>query len=153
MTTADERRTDQPSDRRRAPRGGRRDTDAQGRHPTLLIADADSGARRPCVRYLARHGFLVDEANGGDEATSAVEMVKPRLVLMDAALPAARRFVPSVQAAGIPLIVMTTDFMDASAGDAAGRLVKPFPLDNMLAEVRRVLRLLDRQDAGGVGSA
>jgi DNA-binding response OmpR family regulator len=146
MTTT-EHRAERPTDRRRTPRGGRREDDTPGQYPLVLVADADNGARRPCVQYLMRRGFMVGEANGGDEATSAVMTTRPRIVLVDAALPAARRFLPSVQAAGIPVIVMTTDFMEP-AGNAAGVLIKPFPLEAMLTEVRRVLRLFDRADDG-----
>jgi DNA-binding response OmpR family regulator len=149
MTTT-EHRAERPTDRRRAPRGGRREHDTPGQYPLVLVADSDNGARRPCVQYLIRRGFLVDEAHGGDEATSAVRTTRPRLVLVDAALPAKRRLLPSIQAAGIPMIVMTTDFMEP-ATNAAGVLIKPFPLEAMLTEVRRVLRLFDRADEGAPG--
>lgn len=152
MTTTERRAAERSSDRRRAPRGGRRQTDTPGRHPIVLVADADHGARRPCVRYLIRRGFLVDEANGGVEAASAIMMMRPRIVLVDAALPAARSFLPSIREAGIPMIVMTTDFMEP-ATHAAGLLIKPFPLETMLTEVRRVLHLLDRADDDVPGRA
>ena len=145
--TITEHRAERPNDRRRPPSGGRRETDTPRRHPIVLVADADHSARRPCVQYLIRRGFLVDEATGGVEATSAIMMMRPRIVLVDPALPAARRFLPSIQAAGIPMIVMTTDVMEP-ATNAAGVLIKPFPLETMLTEVRRVLHLLDRADDG-----
>jgi DNA-binding response OmpR family regulator len=105
----------------------------------VLVADADNGARRPCVTYLIRRGFLVDEASSGREAASAVMMMHPRLVLLDTALPSKAVLLTSIQQAAVPMIVMTTDFME-STGSPRRALVKPFTLDALLGEIRRVLR-------------
>ena len=140
--TADQRRTDQPVDRRKASRGGRRTTDRAGRHPVVLVADSDDFARRPCVQFLTRRGFMVCEASAGTDAAAALGVMRPRVAVVDEALPAARTLVPAAQAAGIPLIVMTTDFMANPTG-AAAVLIKPFPLSTMLAHLRRILHHLD----------
>jgi DNA-binding response OmpR family regulator len=147
VTVDDNRRGEQGSDRRRQPRGGRRTSDTPGRGPIVLVADADSGARRPCVTYLIRRGFLVDEASSGREAASAVTMMHPQLVLLDAALSSKALLLMSIREAAIPTIVMTTDFME-STGSPGGALVKPFALDALLEEIRRVLRT-DGPSAGG----
>ena len=147
-----QRRTDQLDDRRKGPRGGRRTTDRPGKHPVVLVADSDDFARRPCVQFLTRRGFLVCEASAGDEGAAAIAVMRPRVALIDAALPAARTLVPTAKDAGIPLIVMTTDFM-ANPVDAAAVLVKPFPLETMLTQVRRILHLLEIADGSPSGGS
>lgn len=86
-----------------------------------------------------RFGFLVDEAKGGIEATAAVQIMPPRLALVDPTLSAASTFLSAIAAARIPMITMTTDFMKSSPG-ATDTLVKPFSLDSMLTSVRKALR-------------
>ena len=144
-----ERRIEAPTNRRRAPRGGRRASDPPGRHPTLLIAESYAGSRRVCVRYLDHFGFRVEEAGDGIEAMAKIEADLPQAILIEHSLPA----MPAVhmsnwleqqpQTHGIPLIVMTTDF-DNGARDAVLRganvLVKPFSLSAMLETIRQVLR-------------
>jgi DNA-binding response OmpR family regulator len=142
--TAIDRRTDQPTDRRRLPRGGRRTADLPGQHPVVLIADSDDFARRPCVQFLARRGFRVCEVRAGAEGAAAIAVVRPHVVVVDAALPAARTLLPAAGDAGLPVIVMTTDFM-ADPVPAHAVLVKPFSLATMLAHLRRILR--DREMA------
>ncbi len=134
-----ERRHPAPRDRRGASRGGRRDGDRAGRHPIVLVVDADDAVRRICVQCLARFGFLVDDAKGGIEAAAAVQMMPPRVVLVDPALPSAHALLNAIQVARVPMITMTTDYMKTPA-EATEILVKPFSLDSMLVAIRRVLR-------------
>ena len=77
-----ERRQPQAVDRRRVPRGGRRTDDQPGRHPNLLVADGYLGARTPCVRYLDRFGFAVDEAGDANEALAIIDAKAPNLILL-----------------------------------------------------------------------
>src|SRR5438876_3662201 len=91
-----ERRLFEGPDRRRIPRGGRRPTDLQGRHPRVLVADSDAGARRPCVRYLSLFGFDVEEAATGDEAVVALNSYRPDILIADARLPSGARFTTTV---------------------------------------------------------
>ncbi len=145
-----ERRRPSAGDRRRVPRGGRRASDAAGRYPNLLIADSYDGARGPCVRYLDRFGFRVEECTDGDEALAAIEARPPHLILVEDGLPKmsakgmVRRLKEQPHTKAIPVIVMTADFdgrgQQPAQIDAAGVLVKPFALSTMLQEIRRVLR-------------
>src|SRR6266508_3164295 len=80
-----ERRFD-GQDRRRVPRGGRRDGDQPGRFPNLLVADDYDGARIPCVRYLDRFGFHIEQAVDGQEALSKVEAAPPHVILVASSL-------------------------------------------------------------------
>jgi two-component system phosphate regulon response regulator PhoB len=137
-------------ERRSVPRGGRRPGDQPGRHPNLLVADSYEGARIPCVRYLDRFGFRVDQAADGNEALASIATRPPHLILIEDGLPKVsgwrmlRRLKDQPQTRSIPVIVMTSDFdaagRQASQIDAAGVLVKPFALSTMLQEIRRVLR-------------
>src|ERR1700675_3109397 len=80
-------RRQRSGDRRRVPRGGRRPGDQPGRYPSLLVADSYKGARTPCVRYLDRFGFRVDEAADGNEALAAIAARPPHVILVEDALP------------------------------------------------------------------
>lgn len=145
-----ERRQSQLADRRRVPRGGRRTGDQPGRYPNLLVADGYLGARTPCVRYLDRFGFAVEEAGDASEALAAVAARPPHLILLAADLPemagwrVIHRLREQPDTRPIPVIFMTSDF-DAdrtrwSDMPPAAVLVKPFALSTMLHEIRRVLR-------------
>lgn len=145
-----ERRREQAPERRRVPRGGRRDGDQPGRFPRLLVADSYEGARIPCVRYLHRLGFLVDEASDGDEALAKIEAAPPRVILVESGLPNApvsqlvRHLRARPETRSVPVIVMMSD-LESAAGGVAGTphvsvLAKPFALSVMLQEIRRLLR-------------
>jgi CheY-like chemotaxis protein len=137
-------------DRRRVPRGGRRTNDRTGLHPTILVADSYEGARRPCARFLDRFHFQVAEAADGEEALSSITALAPHVILVDASLPAmpawrlTQWLAQSWRTRNIPVIVMTSDIEPDQVRplpeNAAGVLVKPFPLTTMLAEIRRALR-------------
>ena len=131
------------------PRGGRRPSDRQGRHPNLLVAESYAAVRRPFVRYLEHYSFLVTQATNGDELLAAVTRARPHVILTEVALPhmAAPRLsqwlANSYHTRHIPVIVLAdalSESAEATLGNPAGVLYKPFPLATMLDEVRRVLR-------------
>jgi len=135
-------------DRRRIPRGGRREGDAPGRFPNILVADSYDGARIPCVKYLDRLGFCVDQAVSGREMLDKLAGAVPHLVLVESGLPFAS--VPEIvdrlnkTTQGVPIIVMTSD-LGSAADRVSGHpqvtvLEKPFALSTMLEEIRRLLR-------------
>ena len=95
--------------------------------------------RRICVQGLTRFGFLVDEAKGGMEAAAAVQMMPPRVALVDPVLPSATTLLSAIRTERVPMITMTTDFMKTSE-EAVDILIKPFSLESMLAAIRRALR-------------
>jgi DNA-binding response OmpR family regulator len=136
-------------DRRRVPRGGRRNTDRPGRYPPILVADSYDGARRPCARYLDRFHFQVAEASHGEEALSFIIALAPHVILADSSLPTMPAWrlkqwlAQNWRTRNIPVIVMANDLAPDDADlreKGGGVLVKPFALTTMLAEVRRVLR-------------
>src|SRR5262245_59898074 len=114
MTTSERRST--RADRRQVARGGRRTDDQPGRYPHLLVADSYENARTPCVRYLDRFGFHVDEATDGNEALAMIEAKPPHVILVDAGLPhlsaarLVRRLREQPHTRSVRVIVMTSDF-------------------------------------------
>jgi DNA-binding response OmpR family regulator len=129
------------------PRGGRRESDRPGRFPPVLVADSYEGARRPCARYLGRFNFEVAEAANGEDALKQIVSSTPRLILTEWTLPTmpADRLclwlAQGWRTRDIPVIVVASDF-DARRDmpSVAAILVKPFSLERMLSEIRRVLR-------------
>ena len=133
------------TDRRSAPRGGRRTDDRPGRFPVVLVADGYEGARRPTVRYLERFGFLVKEAATGQEASAILNLVTPRIVLADVMLRDRSVLTERLSRGGprtsnIPTIALTTWEVAPATGSSARVFVKPFRLRTLLEEIRQVLR-------------
>ena len=133
-------------DRRRNARGGKRPYDRPGRYPPVLVADSYEGARRPCARYLQRLSFDVSEAANTEEALAGVLKSPPRLILAEWRLPGSFGPKPSqwldpTLLSTIPVILIAnTEDPGARPPQVAGILRKPFSLDQLIAEVRRVLR-------------
>jgi DNA-binding response OmpR family regulator len=143
--TDDRRHTPGP-DRRRFPRGGRREGDLPGRHPTVAIIERYEGVRRPCARYLEHFNFEVTEAIDVESGLALLASVHPALILIeDAESTGFERLQEEARALSIPFVSLATAFADAPASGAEsapadGVLMKPFTLGTMLDEVRRVLR-------------
>lgn len=94
------------------------------------------------MRYLHQRGFQVAEARTGGEAAAALNTSRPRIAIAELALAFTSRFKTKLtQDIHVPVIVMTTDEAAPVPPEAAGVLVKPFPLATLLHEVRRVLTL------------
>ena len=149
------RRVSAGADRRRLARGGRRASDGLGRYPTVLIADSHDGARRTCADYLARFGFSVAEAVDGIDLMARVVIAPPRIILTESHLPSLpqsgllqwlRR---SSWTREIPVILMApADHVDlAGTPRTVGVLFRPFALEAMLKEVRRLLQTTERRQS------
>ena len=84
-------------ERRRVPRGGRREADAKlpddiarcvgDVPPLLLVVDDHRDGREMVAEYLAYLGYRVESAGTGEEALQKVETLQPALVVMDVLLP------------------------------------------------------------------
>jgi len=137
----------QQSDRRRAPRGGRRPYDRAGCGPAVLVADSFSPVRESCARYLRSRNFAVAEAETRESLTAQLLECPPRLILTESTLPGdptTEQWIDWLCASQVPVILI------ANAEDSrlqppatAGILRKPFTPTDMIAEVRRVLRETD----------
>ena len=139
-------------------RGGRRTSDRPGRYPQVLVADSYEGARRPCARYLDRLNFDVLEAADGDEALARVVAMPPDVILTEWFLPAmpAPRFAQwlgqSWRTREIPLIALSSTVEAATPAGIAAVLAKPFSLQVMVEEIRRVLREREGIGSGPIGA-
>ena len=141
--TSDDRRFNVTRDRRRVPRGGRREYDRPGRYPTVLVADSYDDARSPIVRYLDRFGFDVVEASNADEAAGVVGRRRPQAVLSGLRGSEASRFFAIISdPVDTPriVIVMLSGNDETVPVRATAVLTKPFSLRPMLDELRQALR-------------
>ena len=146
-----EKRDTAGSDRRRFPRGGRREGDRPGRHPKVAIIDAYEGVRRPCARYLEHFNFEIVEGAEAELGMQLLEAAPPALFLIEAPPShALARLHEEATARSIPCISLMTA-LGESATPADGALVKPFTLGAMLDEIRRVLGA--RMRVGGESAA
>lgn len=114
---------------------------------TVLVVDDEAAIRRLLHASLARADYRIVEAANAREALSAVQIVKPQLVLLDLGLPDrdGLELISTIKSAGSSVIV-------ASARDATDQKVaaldlgaddyvfKPFDSEELLARIRRVLR-------------
>ncbi|HXS99256.1 MAG TPA: response regulator [Elusimicrobiota bacterium] len=115
--------------------------------PDILIVDDDSDLRRTLVLLLGKT-YRVAEAAGGPEALRVLEDSRPRLILLDVAMP---------EMSGIdvlralserrekPRVVMLTSHTEIELAKTAldlgavEYLTKPFDADYIRAEVARLL--------------
>ncbi len=111
---------------------------------SILIVDRDPAIRSVIAEILSDEGFLVDTASDGEAAWSKLEAGQvPTLILLDDenGREFRRRQLVSPWAA-IPLMWMTSSSLhmevDLVRGERCGCLQKPFALDELLAEVRRM---------------
>jgi DNA-binding response OmpR family regulator len=102
---------------------------------------------------LKLFGFQVDEATNGNEATAAIDRSQPHVIVAEITLPASSRLrTLFTDDRCIPVIVTSTDAAIAVSPQASGLLMKPFPLETMLSEVRGVLTQIRISADGVVGA-
>lgn len=114
----------------------------------VLVVDDEPIVREILARYLTRDGFLVDVAEDGEEALTAVERHHPDLVLLDLMLPRidGLEVFRRMRSADRPAVIMLT-----AKGEETDRIVglelgaddyvaKPFSPREVVARVRAVLR-------------
>lgn len=140
------------NDRRRVPRGGRRPLDVPGRFPPVLLVESDDSVRRVCRRYLDQFGFQVEEAATASAALAIVEHSQPHAAILELTRRREDEFVARLKAHAIPCVVTVSTDAGVVPAHAAALLVKPFPLAEMLSEVRRVLRSADQSAPGADGA-
>ncbi len=121
----------------------------------LLLVDDEAALREPLAEYLARQGFVVDQAASAAEARSRLRDAAPDLILLDIMMPGEDglslcRHLAENQA--IPTILLT------ARGEATDRIVgleigaddyvtKPFEPRELVARIRSVLRRAGRSPA------
>lgn len=121
--------------------------------PVILNVDDDAGARRAKTRILRLAGYEVREAGCGCDALAQVQRYLPDLVLLDVKLPdidgleVCRRIKEDDASASV-LVLQTsasqngsTDKVRALDGGADNYLVAPVEPDELVANVKALLRL------------
>lgn len=117
---------------------------------TILIVDDLMTVRQPLRMILERDGFVVREANNGQEALKQIAESRPDLVLLDLMMPTMNgvELLQHIQAdttlSEIPVVVVTAsaskwqmaEYLEMGASDY---ILKPFTLATLLKRVRRNL--------------
>ncbi len=115
---------------------------------TILIIDDEVQIRRFLKIGLESHGYIVHEAERGDEGLSAAVMKKPDLVLLDLNLPdmAGHEVLKRLREwYHSPVIVLTvreseSDKIELFDRGADDYITKPFSMGELLARMRAVFR-------------
>jgi two-component system KDP operon response regulator KdpE len=116
--------------------------------PRVLVVDDEPAIRRFLRVSLSAHGYVVQEADGGEAAIAGVIAHRPDLVILDLGLPdidgieVTRRL---REWTGIPVIILTVrgqeaDKIAALDAGADDYLTKPFGTGELLARMRAALR-------------
>jgi DNA-binding response OmpR family regulator len=118
--------------------------------PKILIVEDDGELRETVAFYLGEQGFDVVEACDGDQMKSCLDCGGISLVLLDINLPGEDGFslareLRSRSSVGIIMITGRTDLIDRVVGLEVGAddyIAKPFPLRELLARIKALLRRL-----------
>lgn len=121
---------------------------AQGK-PKILIVEDDAELRGTVAFYLEEQGFDIVEAADGGEMQARLDDAT-RLVLLDVNLPGEDGFtlareLRSRSSVGIIMITGRSDLIDRVVGLEVGAddyIAKPFPLRELLARIKALLRRL-----------
>ena len=118
--------------------------------PRVLLVEDDDAIARPLVRTLEREGYDVERVDHGHAALAAVEGDEvPHLMILDLGLPdidgleVCRRARDAGYDGSIMILTARGGELDRVVGLDTGAddyLAKPFPLSEMLARVRALLR-------------
>ena len=114
---------------------------------TILVVDDEPAIRRLLNTSLARAGYRIVEAGTARDCTTALQIDKPELVLLDLGLPDrdGLELIPLIKQAGAAVIVVSardaTDQKVAALDLGADDYVsKPFDSEEVLARIRTALR-------------
>jgi PAS domain S-box-containing protein len=120
-------------------------------HEKILIVDDDADILRLLRRALRCHGFPTVTAQDGGEALAKIAAETPALVLLDLKMPGVdgyqvlRTLKSKSSTRNIPVILMTgidaykTNVGQVMAIGATDFLTKPFDLNELIAEIRKIL--------------
>jgi len=114
---------------------------------TILVVEDDEFQRRQIVRLLTADGYTVLQASAGDEAIRIIGEQSLNLVLTDRKMPgmdgdSVFRYVRTHHS-HIPVVIVTAYPDGIESLEPDGLLVKPFMLDQLREQVRR---LTERHD-------
>jgi CheY-like chemotaxis protein len=123
------------------------------RRPLVLVIEDDISSRRLYAEELRRAGFDVSEAHNGLQAVEKATELVPDAVVTDLGLPGidgyeiCRRLHRDERLNRIPIVAITGRYFSPADIARAHRegfqavLIKPFVGDELVAEVRKVLKL------------
>jgi DNA-binding response OmpR family regulator len=116
--------------------------------PLILVVDDDVDSRALLELALSAYGFAVATAVNGLDAMITARRTRPRLILLDLAMPVMDGFTFRAEQlrddtlASIPVICVSGrhDAVKASRRmQVAGCIPKPFDLDTVVARVREII--------------
>jgi CheY-like chemotaxis protein len=122
------------------------------RRPLVLVIEDDRESRRLYAEELQAAGFSVSEAHNGLQAAEKAAELVPDVIVTDLGLPGidgyelCRRLHRDERLGRIPIVAITGRyFSDADVARARREgcqavLIKPFVGDELVAEVRKVLK-------------
>ncbi|HEV1997055.1 MAG TPA: response regulator, partial [Candidatus Dormibacteraeota bacterium] len=113
----------------------------------ILVVEDDAPTRRMISRRLKEAGFRTVEASGGAQAISAARELRPSVITLDMVMPAvdgwtvlaALRDDPRTQDIPVVVVSVIDDRELAISLGAADYVAKPFPVDDLLGVVERLL--------------
>jgi CheY-like chemotaxis protein len=123
------------------------------RRPLVLVIEDDISSRRLYAEELRSAGFDVSEAHNGLQAVEKATELVPDAVVTDLGLPGidgyeiCRRLHRDERLNRIPILAITgryfspADIARAHREGCQAVLIKPFVGDELVAEVRKVLKL------------
>lgn len=119
--------------------------------PTVLVVEDEPSQREVLAYNLEAEGFVVAQAENGEEALILVEEVAPDIIVLDWMLPnvsgieVCRRLKMRAETRGVPVIMLSarSEEVDKVRGLETGAddyMVKPYSMVELLARVRAQLR-------------
>ena len=135
-----------------------------GPRRTVLVVDDLDANRVPLVHLLGRLGFVMLEAENGEQALRRVQAERPDLVLLDRVMPvmdgaeALRRLRAMPDFRALPIIVVSAnasaaDQQESLALGASSFLPKPIDFGRLLPEIERLLGLTWQRSAAAAPTA
>ncbi len=118
------------------------------RNAKILIVDQEPQSRRMLRLGLSTQGYIVDEANSGEEALDQLFSLRPDVILLDIKIPGisgietCRQIRASSNVAVIMLTARRSEDDKIAALDAGADdfVTKPFSMPELLARIRSNLR-------------
>lgn len=118
--------------------------------PRILVADDEPNIVLSLEFLMSRAGYRVEVVDNGDDALARALADPPDLLLLDVMLPrlsgydVCQRLRASPQCRDLPILMLSAKGREAEiakglALGATSYLTKPFAMQDLLAEVRRLL--------------
>jgi CheY-like chemotaxis protein len=109
--------------------------------PTILIVDDELGIRNMLVEILSLEGYPTETAANGQEALQRLSDGRPRVVLLDLAMPVMNGYAtlaaleqdPAERQRHHIILISALERLEAAKDlQVEGRLVKPFTVEQLL---------------------